>query len=154
MFWAEIWFFFILSENVPLLVVKISIYLNRRVFLMFRHVRPTMSQISLGIGEVWSIFAIHLKKHIEYFHRTVHISRQIGFFFFFFFFVCVCVLMSECIFSALTSRKHAYIALTPETPLLYTKTGVYMGYTLFFLFLLKIIDCGYSLEPPRLVEAV
>ena len=23
------------------------------------------------------------------------------------------------------------------------------GYTLFFLFLLKIIDCGYSLEPPR-----
>ena len=23
------------------------------------------------------------------------------------------------------------------------------GYTLFFLFLLKNIDCGYSLEPPR-----
>ena len=23
------------------------------------------------------------------------------------------------------------------------------GYTLFFLFLLKSIDCGYSLEPPR-----
>ena len=26
---------------------------------------------------------------------------------------------------------------------------VKLGYTLFFLFLLKNIDCGYSLEPPR-----
>ena len=26
---------------------------------------------------------------------------------------------------------------------------VKQGYTLFFLFLLKNIDCGYSLEPPR-----
>ena len=26
---------------------------------------------------------------------------------------------------------------------------VYRGYTLVFLFLLKNIDCGYSLEPPR-----
>ena len=25
----------------------------------------------------------------------------------------------------------------------------FTGYTLFFLFLLKNIDCGYSLEPPR-----
>ena len=43
-----------------------------------------------------------------------------------------------------------------------TKTGLYnfdplkpqfyivkLGYTLFSLFLLKNIDCGYSLEPPR-----
>ena len=29
-----------------------------------------------------------------------------------------------------------------------TKLGL-QGYTLFFLFLLKNIDCGYSLEPPR-----
>ena len=35
-----------------------------------------------------------------------------------------------------------------ETPLLYSKTGVYR-FTLIFLFLLKNIDCGYSLEPPR-----
>ena len=45
------------------------------------------------------------------------------------------------------SRKHAYIILTPLTPLLYSK----LGYTLFFILLLKNIDCGYSLEPPRRV---
>ena len=38
-----------------------------------------------------------------------------------------------------TSRKHANIILTPLNP----------TFTLFFLFLLKNIDCGYSLEPPR-----
>ena len=27
-------------------------------------------------------------------------------------------------------------------------------HSIFFLFLLKNIDCGYSLEPPRLAEAV
>ena len=32
--------------------------------------------------------------------------------------------------------------IPPWTPLLYSKTGVY----LFFLFLLQNIDCGYSLE--------
>ena len=30
-------------------------------------------------------------------------------------------------FKSLTSRKHAYIFLTPQTPLLYSKTGVYRG---------------------------
>ena len=34
------------------------------------------------------------------------------------------------------------------TPLSYSKTGVYRGIHV-FLFLLKIIDCGYSLEPPH-----
>ena len=37
----------------------------------------------------------------------------------------------------------------PKTPLLIIKTGVYRGYTLLFLFLLKNIDCGYTLEPPQ-----
>ena len=46
------------------------------------------------------------------------------------------------------SRKHAYIILTPLNPTLYSKTGVYRGIH-FFLFLLKIIDCGYSLKPPH-----
>ena len=48
-----------------------------------------------------------------------------------------------------SSWKHAYIKLTPETPVLYSKTGVYRGKHYFFLFLLKTIDCGYSLEPPH-----
>ena len=43
------------------------------------------------------------------------------------------------------TRKHAYIILTPLNPIL---QGL-QGYTLFFLFLLKNIDCGYSLEPPH-----
>ena len=42
----------------------------------------------------------------------------------------------------ITSRKHAYKILTPlNTPLLYS--------TLLFLFLLKNIDCVYSLKLPR-----
>ena len=34
-------------------------------------------------------------------------------------------------------------------PRLKNKNWGLQGYTLFFLFLLKNIDCGYSLEPPR-----
>ena len=41
--------------------------------------------------------------------------------------------------------------MTPLNPTLYTKTGVYRGIHYFFLFLLKNIDCGYSLEPPHRV---
>ena len=40
------------------------------------------------------------------------------------------------------SRKHAYIILTPLNPTL--------GYTgEYIIFLLKSIDCGFSLEPPH-----
>ena len=35
--------------------------------------------------------------------------------------------------------------IPPHTPLLYSKTGVY----LFFLFSMQKIDCGYSLEQPQ-----
>ena len=49
-----------------------------------------------------------------------------------------------------TSWQHTYIILTPLNPtFIYTKTGDYRGINYFFLFLLKHIDCGYSLEPPR-----
>ena len=48
-----------------------------------------------------------------------------------------------------SSRKHTYIILTPLNPILCSKTGVYRGIYYFFIFLLKNIDCGYSLEPPR-----
>ena len=54
----------------------------------------------------------------------------------------VCIPPRECD----PSRKHAYIILTPLNP---SKTGVYRGIHNFFLFLLKNIDGGYSLEPPR-----
>ena len=51
-----------------------------------------------------------------------------------------------------TSREHAYITLTPLNPtFMIVKLGS-TGYTLFLLFQLKNIDCGYSLEPPRRAE--
>ena len=48
-----------------------------------------------------------------------------------------------------TSGKHTYIILTPSTPILYSKNGVYRDIHYFFLFLLKNIDCVYSLESPH-----
>ena len=48
-----------------------------------------------------------------------------------------------------SSRKHAYIILTPFNPGIIQSTWGLQGYTLVHLFLLKNIDCGYSLEPPR-----
>ena len=52
-------------------------------------------------------------------------------------------------FSPIASLKHACIILTPLNPTLMQQNWGLQGYTLFFLFLLKNIDCGYSLEPPR-----
>ena len=49
----------------------------------------------------------------------------------------------------LASRKHAYIKLTPLNPTFIQQNWGLQGYTLFILFLLKNIDCGYSLEPPH-----
>ena len=36
----------------------------------------------------------------------------------------------------------------PQTPLLYSKTGVCRGIPIFLIFAPNI-DCGYSLEPPQ-----
>ena len=47
-------------------------------------------------------------------------------------------------FCIISSQKHAYIMLTPLNP-----TFIFTGDTLFFLFLLKNIDCGYLLELPQ-----
>ena len=52
----------------------------------------------------------------------------------------------------MTSRKHAYIILTPLNPQLYKRN--LQGYTIFFYIFAQNIDCGYSIEPPRLAEAV
>ena len=49
----------------------------------------------------------------------------------------------------ISSRKHAYIVLTPLKPHFYTvklgSTGVYIN----FLISAQNIDCGYWLEPPH-----
>ena len=48
-----------------------------------------------------------------------------------------------------SSRKHAYIILDPLNPTFIQKNWGLQGCTLFFIFQLRNIDCGYSLEPPR-----
>ena len=57
---------------------------------------------------------------------------------------CIIVILvyhttKTCLYNFDPLKPHFYIV----------KQGVYRGYTLFFLFQLKYIDCGYSLEPPR-----
>ena len=48
-----------------------------------------------------------------------------------------------------SSRKHAYIILTPLKPHLYIVKLEFTVVFIIFLILLKNICCGYSLEPPR-----
>ena len=48
-----------------------------------------------------------------------------------------------------TSRKHVRVTNTPLIPHFYIPKLGYAGTYLVFLFLLQNIDCGYSLEPPR-----
>ena len=49
----------------------------------------------------------------------------------------------------ITSRKHAYIILTPLKPHFYIVKLGFTGVYIIFLISVKNIDCGYSLEPPR-----
>ena len=51
--------------------------------------------------------------------------------------------------SAQFSTKTCLYNFDPHKPHFYIGKLGLQGYTLFFLFLLKHIDCGYSLEPPR-----
>ena len=48
----------------------------------------------------------------------------------------------------ITKDAYMYIVLLPLNPTFIQKNWVLQGYTLIFLFLLKNIVCGYSLEPP------
>ena len=52
--------------------------------------------------------------------------------------IFMCSITKTCLYNSDPLKPHFYIV----------KLGL-QGYTLFLLFLLKNIDCGYSLEPPR-----
>ena len=53
-------------------------------------------------------------------------------------------------FYQFSSRKHTYIILTPFNPtFIYIVKLGFTGIYIIFSFLLKNIDCGYSLEPSR-----
>ena len=54
--------------------------------------------------------------------------------------------------TTLASKTITKTSLYSFYPHLYSKTGNLQGYTLCFLILLKNVDCGYSLEPPRRVS--
>ena len=49
----------------------------------------------------------------------------------------------------ITSRKHAYIILTPLKPHFYIVKLGFTGVYIIFLISAQNVDCGYSLEPPR-----
>ena len=57
--------------------------------------------------------------------------------------------VSQLAFFTNLSRKHGYIMFTPLNPTFRQLNWGLQGFTLIFLFLLKNIDCGYSLKPPR-----
>ena len=48
----------------------------------------------------------------------------------------------------ISSRKHAYISLTPLKPHIYIVKLGFTGVYIIFLISAQNIDCGYSLEPP------
>ena len=58
-------------------------------------------------------------------------------------------LWSDCV-SAQSHHENIHIILTLLNPTFLNKNWGLQGYTLFFLFLLKTVDYGYSLEPPAL----
>ena len=49
----------------------------------------------------------------------------------------------------ISSRKHAYIILTPLKPNFYLVKLEFTGVYIIFLISAQNIDCGYSLELPR-----
>ena len=53
-----------------------------------------------------------------------------------------------CISRDLTSRKACLYNVDPLKPHFYIVKLGFTGVDIIFLFLLKTIDCGYSLEPP------
>ena len=102
------------------------------VFSKRWHVRPVKTQISPS--RLIRVCAVHPK--------TIWLPRQ----------YFVTTLIRLCEFAGwYASRKHTctYIIFTPLNPTFIYKNWGLQGDTLFFLFLLKNIDCGYSLEPPR-----
>ena len=56
---------------------------------------------------------------------------------------------SESTLGAFCITKTYLYNFDPLKPNFYIVKLGFTGYTLFFLFLLENIDCGYSLEPPR-----
>ena len=49
----------------------------------------------------------------------------------------------------MSSRKHAYIILTPHEPHFYIVKLGFTGVYIIFLISAQNIDCGYTLEPPH-----
>ena len=129
------------------------------------HVRPEKIQISLRISSVYSeypMYAFWVAKDATFphadnknFHQTALMCRHIW------------VFVDTHVRSITKTHQYNFDPLKPHFYIVKMGfTGVYIiflisaqkqrlwhwglqGYTLFFLFLLKNIDCGYSLEPPR-----
>ena len=64
-------------------------------------------------------------------------------------FVMILCQMMYSVINSISITKTRLYKFDPLEPHFYIVKLGFTGYTLFFLFLLKNIDCGYSLEPPR-----
>ena len=104
------------------LVVKFSIYLNRRVFVM--EVEDRYADQTYIV--IWSCIRTKVEVSSLVFLLAIPLVQ--------FFFVCASVIAYVAFVSS--SRKHAYINLTPLNPTFIQKIWGLQGYTLFFLFLL------------------
>ena len=63
--------------------------------------------------------------------------------------VYISVVLPTLLYVCETSRKHAYIILTPLNPTFKKFKLGFTGVYIIFLISAQNIDCGYSLEPPR-----
>ena len=131
MFWVEIWkipeFFFIWKCSV--LELKVSIYLNRRVFVC--------AADHFNVALHFWFLCIYFISNCPCIHFLCYVSRLL----------LRAITWDECV-SCLRSHYE-------NTPIqLHCKfcrckyENIKMKIVIFFLFMLKNIDCRYSLEPP------
>ena len=117
MFWAEIWkkyqSFFISKFSV--FGGEISLYLNRRVFVMFDRVNTVYQFIKPFLNNKMPIFAAYGAYNVKLITKT-------------------------CLYN--------FDPLKPQFYIHVVKLG-FTGVYIIFVFLLKNVDCGYSLELPR-----
>ena len=90
--------------------------------------RITETQINLHIRAVWTeLRCLHKELYILWIQKCAPIRFRSGY-----------IITKTCLYNVDPLKPHFYIVKLGFT-------GVYIT----FLFLLKNIDCGYSLEPPR-----
>ena len=128
MFWAEIWkkYWNFLFEHFHFLMVIFSIYLNRRVFVI----------IYKGFKQTKYYKRLLLLRFVPKNNLTNLQLYEI-------------VIMNITVYRKVFITKTYLYNFYPLKPHFHIVKLGFTGVYIIFLFLLKNIDCGYSLEPPR-----